>query len=460
MNRSGHLDERGSIPIFMAVMLILTALVLVTVEAVDSDIRSSRRSGDSANALQVADAGINDAIQQASLVPKTTLTFTRTGTLGNGTYVYTATRDPVRTSIWHVDSIGTDAAGVKRRVKAQGVPSSIFNSPLFVNAALTMKSGISLDSFASGTSYPEMCTKKGIIGTNDPSGMDFTTTGSGLGVTNCQKRLGIDSTWNFSMDGCTSFGDGSQNLPPMGTGKCPPEPHTFRTPPRKFTPPAVLPPGTIPENPRVADFSGEELTCDPAKPASIDPSPTLAKRNVHTLVGDKVYYYTTSVVLRNGCKVISPATLGGFTDPERPVFIYSSGDVKIGEPTGTGGTINAPPTSTSVCGATATSTLVDAASPANPASYYCPLWSAGLRIRLLTGNTRSVEIRSNGTKFWGAIEAPSGSFELNGSGIEVWGAAVANTGVSKAQFTWHFDEGLSTITAGRYSSSAWREEGI
>lgn len=454
MARVSHHDEQGSIPIFMAVMVVLTAMVIVTLEAVDSDLRSSRRSGDSANALQVADAGINDAIQQAPIVPRTTSTFTRTGTLGSGTYIYTATRDANRPLIWLVDSLGTDLAGVQRRIRAQAVPGSIFNSPIFVNSSLVLSSGISLDSFTSGVSYAQMCTKRGIIGTNDPDHMQFTSGGGGVGVANCQKKLGINSAWAYSMDGCTSFGNDSQALPPTGPGKCPPPPDTFKTPPKQFSPPAVYAPGTL-QNPRTADFSGFKLTCDPSKPLVTNSTGTT---NVQTLMGDKIYYFTSSVELYDGCRVVSPTTSGGSVDPERPVFIYSAGDVKVGNTGGQGGSINAPPATSpanAVCGATAISSLSDGAG--NPASYYCPLWSAGLRIRLLTAS--SVEIRSNNTRFWGAIEAPSGSFVLNGSGIEVWGAAVANTGSSNAQFTWHFDEGLAVITAGRYSVAAWREEG-
>ncbi|HUR17402.1 MAG TPA: hypothetical protein VMZ51_00510 [Acidimicrobiales bacterium] len=452
-------DERGSIPLFMVVMLIATALITATVVTVQADLKSSRRAGDSANALQVADAGINDAMQQAPTVPGSQTSFTRTVNLGtNGTYTYTATRDTVRRDLWHIDSVGTDltqGARVKRRIKSDAVPTSLFNSPLFVNSTLNFSSGISLDSYSHGLDTSGMCTKKGIIGTNDPGGMTFGSSGQGQGVNNCQKLLGIDPAWDYSMDGCTSFGDGSQALPPTGTGKCPPG-NTFRTPPRKFTPPQVCPPGSVTGtcyNATPADFTGSTLTCDPTKAAT-----TGSNSNVTSLVGGKTYYYSGGVTLLDGCRVTSPpiSSSGFGYDLNRPVSIYSS-RVDIGNPNGQGGTINVPPAAdATVCGSTAGSTVVDA--KANPAYYYCPSWSGGLRIKIIGSGTAN--IRSSGTKFWGSVEAPAGTFSLNGSQIEVWGASVSNTGSSSAQFSWHFDDALATISAGQYSEATWREEGV
>ncbi|HVE46371.1 MAG TPA: hypothetical protein VNA57_06455 [Acidimicrobiales bacterium] len=453
-------DERGSIPLFMVVMLVATALITATVVTVEADLKSSRRAGDSANALQVADAGINDAMQQAPTIPSTQGSFTRTVNLGdNGTYTYTATRDVVRRDLWHIDSVGTDltqSTQVKRRIMADAVPTSLFNSPLFVNSTLNFSSGIALDSFSHGLNAAGMCTKKGIIGTNDPGGMTFGSSGQGQGVNNCQKLFGLDPSWDYSMDGCTSFGDGTQALPPTGTGKCPIGVMTFRTPPKKFTPPAVCPPGSVSGacyNPTPADFTGSTLTCDPSKPATGGPNP-----NVTSLAGGKSYYYTGGVTLHDGCRVINPvmSASGVGIDLEKPVSIYSS-RVDIGNPNGQGGSINQPPAANAtVCGSTAGSTQVDP--KANPAYFYCPGWSGGLRIKIIGAGTAN--IRSSGTKFWGSVEAPDGTFSLNGSQIEVWGASVSNTGSSNAQFSWHFDDALSTISAGQYSEATWREVGV
>lgn len=459
-------NERGSIPIFMVVMMVVSGLVLVTVQTVDSGLRSTRRAGDSANALQVADAGVNDAIQQAPTVPATTSSFTRSGSLGSsGTYTYTATRDPVRTQLWHVDVLGTDSSGLRRRVKADAIPASLFNTPLFVNSTLDLHAGVSLDSYSSGVNAAAMCTGKGILGTNEPDTMTFGTSGKGVGVTNCQKRLGLNPAWDYSMDGCTSYGDGSQSLPPIGSGKCPPDPNTYKTPPRRYSAPRVYAPGST-ANPTPPHFSGTTLTCDLAQPATTDPNPNLAVRNVHSLVGGKIYYYSTAVTLRAGCGVSSPviSSTGTGIDIDKPVYVYSDGRVDIGNPNGLGGKINMPPAGdATVCGATASSAQLDGT--LNPAHYYCPLWSAGLRIRMVSGaggaaNGSVVNIRSSGTKFWGAIEVPTGSLTLSGSQVEVWGAAASNTARSSAQFTWHFDDALANISTGQYGLTTWREEGL
>ena len=455
----GRRDERGSIPIFLGVMVVATAMIITTVEAVDVGLKQTRRAGDSANALQVADAGVNDAIQQAPTVPKTTLTFTRTGTLGSsGSYTYTAARDTARRDLWHIDVLGTDKTGVRRRIKADALPSSLFNSPLFVNSTLDLSSGVSLDSFTNGVTKATMCTGKGIIGTNSPTTMTFGSVGQGQGVNNCKKLLGLDPTWDFSMDGCTSFGDGSQALPPIGTGKCPPAPDTFKTPPKPFTPATVYPPGTPLTNPKAADYLGtanQTLVCDPSQPAST----TAATKSVQSLVGGKIYYFK-SIVLKDGCTITSPVLLpaaaGGGIDPESPVTLYADTRVDIGNPNGQGGAINKPPQSATVCGNTSTSTVVDG--KANPAYYYCPLWTAGLRIRMISGASNLVNIRSSGTKFWGSIEVPTGTMTLTGSQIEIWGAAASNTASSNAQFTWHFDDSLVVISNGQYGLSGWREE--
>src|SRR6266496_298809 len=92
--------ERGSV----AMALIVTTQI---------GLRSARRAGDSANALQLADAGINDA---AKAITAHTGGFSGGSSLGTaGSYAYTATKDG---AVWRLDATGTDASGVKRRVLA------------------------------------------------------------------------------------------------------------------------------------------------------------------------------------------------------------------------------------------------------------------------------------------------------------------------------------------------------
>lgn len=454
-------DEQGSIILMMLVMMVASGLVLATIVVVERGLRTSRRSGDSANALQVADAAINDAMQAIPTASGTS--FTRSAVLGEETwpgscpvgkdcYTFTATRDPGQRPVWHIDAVGTDKTGVKRRIRATAVATSLFSTPLYVKSTMDVSSGVSLDSFNSGISTAAMCTKKGIIATSTPSGMTFGTSGQGGGVTNCQAKL-LNNGWTYSMDGCTSYGDGTQDLPPMGTAKCPPEPQTFRTD-TDFSPPDVVAPTSQCVGGEVHgtcyDYTGSSMVCGAPAPGVTHTS----------LEGGKTYYYTT-IALRDGCRIPNPVLKSGSVDLEKPVVLYAS-SVSIGRQSGgSGQRINQPPTgsaATTTCGATATSTLLDGEN--SPSNFYCPLWSGGLRIRVLDGALGTVTLRGSGTMFWGAIENPAGTISLESPQIKVWGAAVSNIASSAAQFTWHFDDNLRAVTTTQFELHNWREEPI
>ena len=449
--------EDGSIVLMMVVMLVATGLVLTTIVVVERGLRTSRRSGDSANALQVADAAVNDALQAIPTVAGTS--FTRSAVLGEESwpgscppgkdcYTFTATRDPGERPVWHIDATGTDKTGVQRRIRATAVASSLFATPLYVRSSLQVASGGSLDSFNQGTSIGQMCTKKGVIATKAPENMTFGSSGGGGGIANCQNKLLLNG-WNYVMDGCTSYGDGSQALPPMGPGKCPPEPQTFRTN-RDFTPPPVAAPGPCVGGEVYGTCSNEgngtgTLVCGSA-PGQVQ------------LQGGRTYYYAT-VSLRDGCAIANPKLTGaggGGIDLEEPVVIYAN-NITIGH--GPGAKINAPPTGpggASICGGTATSTLLDGNS--EPATSYCPKWSGGLRLRV-PGNLGTITFTNHPqTKFWGAMEVPEGSVDINGSQTSVWGAVVANIASVDAQFSWHFDDNLTAITTTQFELGSWREE--
>src|SRR6266498_4483454 len=105
--------ERGSVAMALIVIVVATVMVVALLVTTQIGLRSARRAGDSANALQLADAGINDA---AKAITAHTGSFSGTSSLGTaGSYSYTATKDG---AVWRLDAIGTDATGVKRRVLA------------------------------------------------------------------------------------------------------------------------------------------------------------------------------------------------------------------------------------------------------------------------------------------------------------------------------------------------------
>jgi hypothetical protein len=454
--------EDGSIALMMLIMLVATGLILATIVMVERGLRTSRRSGDSANALQVTDAAVNDAMQAIPTVAGTS--FTRSAVLGEDTwpgfcpsgkdcYTFTATKDPGERPVWHIDATGTDKTGVQRRIRADAVATSLFATPLYVQSSLDVSSGVSLDSFNGGTSFPAMCTKKGVIATSSPSGMSFGSSGGGGGVTNCQNKL-LSNGWTYSMDGCTSYGDGTQALPPMGSAKCPPEPQTFRTN-RVFTPPEVREPAVC--------STGTEVYGSCYDAGYGDPFGTFicgSGAGESQLTGGKTYYFST-VELRDGCRINGPVLDGARVDFDKPVVVYAT-LFKIGRGSGgSGQRVNAPPTgpgAASVCGPTAGSTLKDGEN--EDANQYCPYWSGGLRLRVIEGVGGKIIFKGSGTHFWGAMEAPDGIISLESPQIIVWGAVVSNIAASSAQFTWHYDDNLSAITTTQFELKNWREEAI
>ena len=408
-------DEDGSIAITIAVMFIATGLVFAMLAVVEQGLRVSRRSGDSANALQVADAGVNDALK--AVPTAATTAFTRSGSVGTARYTYTATPDSSVDGqvVWHIDAMGTDSAGVRRRVRADAVGEPLFSQPLFIRANANFGSGVLLDSYANGTSSANMCTGHGVLGTNTPLQMVFGTRGRGGGVVNCR-----GGGWSYSMDGCVSHGDGTQPLPPYGPGQCPPPPDT-----------QALADGQLPfleatTRGVVFDFSGSTLTCDAGRP----------------LQGGRTYSYN-QVNLLNGCAIANP-TAGDVT-------IFASTSLDVGSRGGSNDVINRPPTgssATTLCGATATASV--------PGNYFCPGWVSRLQVNMVGG--APVNINNNQMKFWGTIFAPRSLLTVNGAGCEMWGAVVANTADTHAQFTWHYDDSLTRVGTGRFFLNNWREE--
>src|SRR5258705_9109350 len=91
-------DERGSIIIAMMVIFVATGLIVSVVALVYNSMKVTRRSGDSANALQLADAAVNDAVKDIPTVVGSNMPLKtkQLGTAPNyaGSYTYSATLDP------------------------------------------------------------------------------------------------------------------------------------------------------------------------------------------------------------------------------------------------------------------------------------------------------------------------------------------------------------------------------
>ncbi|HEX6673819.1 MAG TPA: hypothetical protein VF486_02175 [Actinomycetes bacterium] len=394
-------DERGSVAMAMMVILVATTMVVALLATTQAGLRATRRAGDSDNALQLADAGINDA---AKAIAANTTSFTRTASLGaSGSYTYTATKDGIA---WHLDSVGTDANGAKRRVLADAEDTPLFSNAFFALTSSMLKG--TADSYTSPTDTCSTSPGLGVVGSNGT----ITFTG-GIGATNCRGAFG----WTYVADGCDFYGQ--TTIPPdangdnpIGIGRCPPAPDTYTTT-QKFVPPTVtLPSGVASEG---------AYTC-PAN--GTIPS------------GTHVY---TTITLNGGCQVPSGGTS----------VLYATGTVTIGIDAGScKSVVNAPRGVTPNCSNF-------------PAGWYKSNHPSSLQINVAGNGTVSF---ANHAILWGVINAPNSLVSAAGGGtpqVDVFGSVLASSAASAAQFAFHYDQALRTeLTTGQYRLANWREEAV
>lgn len=438
-------DEEGSIAVMAIVIMVVTSLVLVMLQVAERGMAASRRSGDSANALQVADAGVNAAIQFIPTVPATqTSVGPITDSVGDGSFTYSATK--VNDGLWNVSSLGTDRTGVQRRVLAQAVAEPLFGRPIYIRATATMKAGNILDSYKDATSR---CTGLGVITVDTPGQLSFN--GQGGGNINCSSALAANpNDWKWSVDGCDIPGDEAQLGDPVpykndageniiDVARCPPEPKnlpvgisgegfgTKRVAP-KLNPQSVAPPKVSEVDfPSTGPRPGTSFECTAATP----------------LVSGKTYYYDT-IYLRHGCFIQNTPSALTFTT--KPTALFAN-NIEVGKKQGTNEVVNAPRSPT--CPAY-NSTVVSTG--------YCSLWVSHLRLNVIGAG--KVTFNNSLRYFWGVINAPDGQVVNDAQQLEAWGASVSNTLSSGVQFSWHFDESLRRIIGtGRFGVANWREEG-
>lgn len=429
--------EEGSIAITMMVAFIATALSAAVLTTVYRDIRVSRRSGDAANALQVADAGLNDAIKSLRNAVGTVGTcpthptlpgFARTDTIAGGTYTYCAAldEDSIGRPVWHVDSEGVDATGVRRHVRSDAVSTPLFPNAINVIATGAFSSGFSVDSYKDEL---DRCTKKGKVGTNDPANFSFGNQGNNSSE-NCQNNP--NGTWVHPPDGCVAYStDGTATFPAnvIGQGQCPPDPYTTSESP-EFVPFTPTPPQSY-DLPAPGTGPGANFTCDA----------------LGEIQGGKTYFYT-SVTLAKGC---SFPLAGPFPTMDNPTRIYTTNLTIAGGQGNSLNPINEPPNLATVCGPTHGQTGAD--------RLYCPGWVGALQVSVI-GNG-SVTWSGNHSTFWGVVNAPNSVVSWTGGGgsqWEIFGSLVAGSVSGAVQALWHYDESLGTLTSGAFFGKNWREE--
>jgi hypothetical protein len=440
-----HDDQRGSLAVAMIVILVATGLIVATTAVVFNGLKTSRRAGDSANALQLADAAVNDAIKQLSTTGGTSLgpITKQLGTAGDS-YTYSATLDTL-TPDWHIDAWGTDATGVKRHVKAEAVPDSLFGNAFFVDSAVSMPSGVAMDSFVDGSSLQATCSRNGILGSNDPGNLLFNANGgNGNGQQNCTDAVwyGATNTWTYPADGCIAYHDPAQPevWPPQYgmPNHCPPQPYTKTKVPLYPIPqlclqgecPAVF--VTQSSTPGTASQSWPNVPCDAT----------------HHIPGG-VRYYVTQVTLFPGCQV--DAANG-------PAIIYTTGSVNIGIQNGNSSTntdpgVNPPLTSNPlVC-----PTYSGGDWRGESRNFYCPGWSSNLQIFMTNGSTTPTINFGNHVRFWGVVFGVNAQI-ATAPQVEMWGALRVAGLTGSAQLYLHYDEALGKLVTNIYVITDWREE--
>jgi hypothetical protein len=442
MLRARAREEQGNIVITLMVILVATGLIVGLTLAVYNNLTVTRRYGDSANALQLADAAVNDAVKDVPKAVGSTLGPT-TKSLGSaGSYTYSASLD-TSSNIWHVDAWGSDKSGVKRHVKAEAVPQSLFSSAFFVDSALNLPAGVSLDSFRDGSSLQNSCTRLGTLGTNDPADLNFKANGGGGNAQQgCTDKVwyGGSNVWKYPVDGCVAYHDTNAPgvwPPQYGTSDhCPPAPYTQVADP-KFAIPSIQAPSGL----------GAPVVQQSGQGTAAQSWPQVPCDATHPIPGG-VQYYLTQVTLLPGCKV--QAASG-------PAIIYTQGAVNIGIQNGGASQnrspgMNPPDTSNSLLCPTYAGNDFNG----SPLNDYCPGWSANLQIYMTDTDTSSINFGNSAT-FWGVIMGQHAQIATSPQ-VEMWGAMRVGGLAGSAQLMLHYDEALGNITNGVYSVKAWREE--
>lgn len=155
-------NEQGSIPLVLLVVIVLGAVTAVLVSTVITGHRSTRFDAAFTDAVQYADAGVQDAVVKLNK-----------GTLATGTSytidLDTTAVDPIveTTEItpqhWEVSGTAT-VAGTTRRVVAEIKEVPLFGFALFARNGVSFNGANAADSYS--TSLNQWCTGNGIVGTD------------------------------------------------------------------------------------------------------------------------------------------------------------------------------------------------------------------------------------------------------------------------------------------------------
>ncbi len=207
-------DQQGTLMVGVAVMAAMLLLSAAVVNRTTSNLDNVRQTQDYSSALATADAGVADALFR--LDQGLTTSFTGTGTAGDDTFTYSATR--INQNKWTIRSRG-EVAGVPHTVQADATRDAEYPYALFTEQGLTFhgNGGANITSYDSLTGATD--TGNAFIGSNHSitinggGGGDgqhyYTPAGSCSGCANPMQRPGPRKN--------------KEPVPPVTSQPCPPD---------------------------------------------------------------------------------------------------------------------------------------------------------------------------------------------------------------------------------------------
>lgn len=401
-----HTDERGSLPMVLLAAIILGGVVVSTFTYTRVGVQTARQDRDYNQAIQVADAGLQDAfLELADVDPSSTVpiggTLDAVGDIGDGTWEWTARR--VGQSRWAVRAEGLFNGRV-RAIEAMIGPRQTFGLAAFADVLIELRGGNAANSY------------------------DGVTRGTGNGSVGSNGQITLRG--NATVDWVMRYGEAGYN----GGGIVTQPDGIVRVEDEAFLPPL-----------------GAEAFADGGV---CNDQPLIAYTGQFSLIKGKTYCFTRAEFPAGDHRLVpstastDPTTAPVPVDPDGPTRIYiaPSGNLELK------GQGNNPCTG---------------ASCVNMAPYGDPLPSVtalqdgtampvatDLEIYLASGEV----LANNHTNIAAGIWAPSSNCSGSNAQGHVYGSIVCRTLDSKGGWNFHYDDRFQEVTSEDFAIEGWREE--
>ena len=433
-------DERGSIPLALLVVIIVGAVTAVLTSTVITGQRSTRFDAAFTDAVQYADAGVQDAVVKLN-----------NNSLAAGSYtldVDSTPADPVvqTTQItpqrWEVSGTAT-VNGTTRRVVAEIREVPLFGFALFARNGVAFNGANATDSYSSA-SGGTWCTGNGVVGTD--GALEF----SGLKNSPCHP------TNKITVDGAVLYGcgaldaaacrattyDGAPRCTHSGGDNClttdenlsgVPEPDndgrlTAQADPFKLTPEEELQ--------RVID---EDAVCEAAGWPDAPPAGVANAQPRDWVTDDGDVLTPRAAATGRDFYCVESLTFKGDTSVNRgpsgePVRIHVRDTITV---EGSGTTVNC-----------------NSCNSNNP--YNQRPDSAALQV--IGRNTQSFNLDDPQIMWAAAVYAPSAQCE-GPAGVDIYGSLICELVDNVGAWNFHYDDALQEVGgSGRYAIATYREE--